>query len=291
MKKWTIDLICDDLRAMGIKQGDVVFVKADVARIGYIKEAPRTGVLEALIRVVGPAGTVVISAFTPSYFLPTIKYDHCFFSDTPPNTGGLARVMVRHPDAQRSLHPTNSFAAIGPDADRILKGHDETAPSYLPMRQLIDLPSKSLVIGCVDTSPGFTTTHWAQFQLKQSVRNIFSGWVGSYYMRDGQRRLFKRGDMGGHNPGAYKLYAHYVSRGLLNTGRVGDAYAVWGDTRELYQVDLEVMKDNPRFILCSDPRCFDCRGTWLYNKRDMPLYYLFVFPRVVMGKLNLFKKK
>ena len=291
MKKYSVESIAEELRQLGLCLGDTVFVKADLMKVGYIKDAPRSGLLEALLRVIGSEGTLVISAFTESYFLPTLRPEHCFTAETLPNSGALARLIVQRPDAKRSAHPTNSFAAIGPKSDYILEGHDALSPSYLPIQKLIDKPSKCLSIGCVESSPGFTTTHWAQYLLNQSTQNVFSGLVGAYYMKDGVRNVFKRRDIGGHNPGAYKLYAHYVNKGLLRTGFVGDTYAVLGDTDALYKVDYEVMKDHPRYILCSDPQCFDCRATWWYNKRDMPRYFLWSFPKKLFKKFVLKFKK
>ena len=44
----TIESITNDLTKLGISQGDTLMIKADLVKIGFIKESPKTGVLEAL---------------------------------------------------------------------------------------------------------------------------------------------------------------------------------------------------------------------------------------------------
>lgn len=282
----TIEQLMQDLTALGIGRGDIILVKVDLVQVGLIKASPRTGFLEALFKVVGNEGTIVVSTFTTNYFIPFISKKDIFTINSPPNTGGFAKLILAHPDVVRSTHPTNSFAAVGPHSEHILQGHDASASSYLPIQKLIEIGAKCINVGCVSSSPGFTTTHWAQYVLGQSVQNILSGWLGAYYFENGQRHLFKRRDFGGHNPGAIRLYGHYISNGILKMGKVGNAAAVLGESAKLYEIDLKIMKEDPRYILCSSPTCFDCRATWLYNKREMILYFLFKFPGAVIKQIK-----
>ena len=291
-KKFSLSMIEDHLRILGIQEGDVLLLKVDMAQVGLIEGRFKTGLLDALRNVIGPSGTLVISTFTENHFIPFIKKETVFTKETPPNTGLFARLMLDLQGCIRSEHPTNSFAAIGPDSARILEGHDATAPSYLPILRLMDKNSKCISIGCVHTNPGFTTTHWAQYVLGQSTRNILRGLIGAYFLDKGELKLFKRKDFGGHNLGAIKLYGDYIQHQLLRLGWVGNAYTAVIDTKKAYEVDLEVMRSNPRYILCNKPLCFDCRGSWLYNKRDMPLYYLRAIPRLIKRRLyNFFIKR
>lgn len=288
--KTTIVDIVRDLHSLGVREGDTLFLKVDPFKVGPIRESGTNrllvnGLLTALLKAVGEEGTLVISAFTRNYFIPLIKPENVFDIHSAPNTGALARQFVAHPNCVRSSHPTNSFAAIGPKADYVLEGHDETRPPYYPMAKLIDRPSKSLIVGCVDSNPGFTTTHWAQYLLGHSRRSILYSNMGAYYYRDGKKLLFRRKEFGGHNSGAVKLYYHYVSKGILRAGHIGRAYSVIADTAEAFRIDYEVMANDPRYILCDRKDCFSCRGTWLYNKRDWLPFYLTAAPMLIVKKL------
>ncbi|MSR88610.1 MAG: hypothetical protein EXS67_03035 [Candidatus Margulisbacteria bacterium] len=291
MHKFQLHDIEEQLRLLGIQEGDVLLLKVDMAQVGLIEGRLKTGLLDALRNVVGPSGTLVISTFTQNHFISFIKKDTVFTKETRPNTGVFARLILDVPGCIRSDHPTNSFAAIGPEASRILEGHNAMAPSYLPILRLMDQDSKCLSIGCVHSNPGFTTTHWAQYVLGQSTRNILRGLVGAYYLDKGDLKLFKRKDFGGHSTGAIKLYGDYIQHQLLRLGWIGNAYTAVIDTKKAYEVDLKVMGSNPRYILCDNPLCFDCRGSWFYNKRDMPLYFLRAIPRLIKKCLQRKKSR
>lgn len=81
--------------------------------------------------------------------------------------------MLSHPKAFRSKHPTNSYVAIGKNAKYIFGNHDENSGSYEPIRKIVELEGKMILIGCVESSPGFTTTHLAEVDLGLHKRIIF----------------------------------------------------------------------------------------------------------------------
>ena len=67
----------------------------------------------------------------------------------------------------------------------------------------------------------------------------------------------------------------------LTSGMVGNAFSVAINARDAFDIEFDLIRDNNKYPLCDDPSCFDCRGTWLYNKRGMFLYYLKYFPFLV----------
>lgn len=287
-QKQTTETITNDLRKMGICEGDTLLIKADMVRVGLIKDDPKNGLLNALLNAVGPEGTLVISAFNDGFKLWKKNEDQVFTKDTKPNTGLLAEIMLQHPKCVRSTHPTNSYAAIGKHAHLICDPHTPTESAYSPIATLAELGSKCIIIGCVDTSPAPTTTHWAQYLLGQSSKNIFAGRVGIYYFdENNKKKLFIRKEIGGHNGGAHKLYSHYVSNKILISGTIGNAYSVVMDTKKCLDIDLNIMAKNPTYILCSNPDCFSCRATWFYNLKDWPMFYI----RALLRKLGLITKR
>ncbi len=182
--------------------------------------------------------------------------------------------MLRHPQAVRSSHPATSVVAIGKAAHAICDKHDAGAPSYGFIRDLMDLDGRMLVIGCVHSSPGFITDHYAQYMLGLAGRSLMKNRWQVYYRKDGQVRLFKRPDPGGHGGGFAKFYRHYVQAGVLLAGRVGNAYSIAVKARDAYEIVYAGLKENPRYGLCGDPRCLECNCTWTYNLRGIPRYLL-----------------
>jgi aminoglycoside N3'-acetyltransferase len=259
-----------DLESLGLREGDTVLVRADVGAVGRVEGGLGPGVLGALIDAVGSTGTIVSLSFTKTFLLLGLDKDYVFNATTPTTSGALPRLLLQQQGSIRSRHPTNSFVALGPKAAFIVAGHDETAPCFLPMAKLLELDARQLVFGCVDTSPGFTTAHWAQHELGLDRRSLLCNRVGVLYERDGDVRLFRRQEIGGCSLGFGRFYSEYEQANLLRRGHVGRAAALSVDAAPAFSLERSILARDPRFALCRDPLCVFCRGSWTYNKRDMP---------------------
>lgn len=255
--------LASGLRTLGVVTGDTVLVRAGLRGVGEIEGGP-LGFLRALLEAVGQSGTIVSLAFTDSVFLRRPRMEDAFTPLKKSNAGALPNVMLQHPGRLRSTHPTCSYVAIGSAASRILNGHDETAGAYEPVRRIVALEGKCVLVGCVESSPGFTTSHLAEAELGLYKRIIFPQLNSSYYRTSsGELKLFRRRDLGLCSRSFYKFYAHYVARGILSTGMVGAAYSILAPARQAYEVDLDILKKNPRFNVCDSPDCFCCNaGRW-----------------------------
>jgi aminoglycoside 3-N-acetyltransferase len=262
-----------DLEALGVAAGDVLLVRADVGAIGRVKGGLGESLLGALMDAVGEAGTIVSLAFTRTFPLLRLDRSYVFGEATPTTSGALPKLLLKTPGRVRSRHPTNSFVAVGARAQEILSGHDERSSSFQPMERVVALGGKQLVVGCIDDSPGFTTVHWAQHRLGLSTRSVLRNRVGVLYERDGEVRLFRRPDIGGCSMGFGRLYADYARAGLLRRGSVGRADAICIDAASAYALEEETLRRDPRAVLCDRPLCTFCRGTWLFNKREMIAFY------------------
>ena len=186
----------------------------------------------------------------------------------------MARLFLNHPAVVRSTHPINSFAAIGKHAEYICAEHDENKPGYWPVSKMMALGAKQPIIGCVDSTPGFTTTHWAQYTVGAASRLRKKGEYGVYYRKGDQVNLFLAESRGGCARGFNKFYSTFEERGILTSGTVGDAYSISTTMKEAFEIEEEMLRKNPRFALCDDPWCGKCRFMWEYNRRDLPMFYL-----------------
>jgi aminoglycoside 3-N-acetyltransferase len=262
-----------DLRNLGIKEGDILFVGADLSKTGAVEGKIKEVILQSFLNAVGTEGTIVTNTFTKSFFLRNIDREYVYDKNTPSYTGALAKLFLSHPYCIRSEHPTNSFAAIGKNAELILSDHDKTKSSYFPLQRIMELRGKHMLLGCVDDQNGLASVHLAQENLGLTKRSILSNRMGVLYREGEQINLFRRKDMGGCSRGFFKFYNQFVVNNFLLSGYYGDAYSVLIDAKASYDIVYKTLEKYPRYALCDDPDCFSCRGTWLYNKRDMPSYY------------------
>ncbi len=275
----SIENLKSDLERIGIKKGDTLLVRADLGKIGKLETKKREDYINFMLEAVGKEGTIVGLSFTSGFFIK--KNKNIIFDGTNKSyTGAFANTMLKHPNALRSKHPTNSYVAIGKNAEYILKNHDETSGAYEPIRKIIELNGKMILIGCVESSPGFTTTHLAEVDLGLHKRIIFPTLNGVYYKKGEEVKLFKRTDIGSCSLTFYKFYGYYVKNELLQQGYVGNAYSIMIGAKEAYDLDKKILRYNPKITLCENPSCMLCRARRWDNLIDMPLWLL----RVIFSK-------
>ncbi|MBE0494495.1 MAG: AAC(3) family N-acetyltransferase [Thiomicrospira sp.] len=267
------DKIRFQLTELGLQVGDTLLVRADLGSIGKLSRN-RLDYIDVILGVLGESGTLVGLAFTGATFIRKDK-KNIFDGSNKANTGAFANVMLSHPKAKRSRHPTNSYVAIGKNADFILDDHDENSGAYEPIRKIKQLNGKMALMGCVSTSPGFTTTHLAEVDLGLHRRIIFPTLNTCYYKKEQAKLdLFKRTDIGGCSSTFFKFYAHYVREQILQQGYVGNAYSVLVDSNKAYDIDYKILKDNPKYNICENPDCFLCRARRWDNLQDAPAFFI-----------------
>ncbi len=140
------------LRGMGINSGDIVFVHSSLKSLGYV-EGGADAVIEALWQAIQPGGTLIVPTF---YMLGTIlgtckDPDYVFDArKLGSNLGALPNAFLKRPGVQRSIHPTHSISALGPQAEFIVRDH-HLAPSTFglnsPWHHFTELNGKLLGLG------------------------------------------------------------------------------------------------------------------------------------------------
>ena len=282
MNRLTKQNLIDDFIKLGLKQGDVVLVRANLGAVGKISGGAAAFV-DALLQVIGAEGTLVSLAFTDASFFRKPKIENAFHSKKKSYAGALPNVMIERDDAFRSQHPMCSYVAIGKFAKEITDGHDERSPAYEPIRKIVDLNGKNLLIGCVASSPGFTTTHLVESDLGMLRLTIFSRLISTYYLdKNGNYSIFHRKDSGLCSNSFYKFYAHYVKEGILKSDFVGEAYSIVAPAKKCYEIDSRILKNNRKFNICDSVTCFTCNA----NRRDRIYRMPGFFARLFLGKIS-----
>jgi len=260
MRQFSVDDLRQHFVALGIQPGDFVLIRAAMGGIGRFPGGAAAFV-QSLLEVVGSEGTVASLAFTDAPFIRMPRVEDAFTPQKKSYAGALPNAMLQHPEHRRSLHPMCSYVAIGKLAAEFTRDHDATSPAYEPIRKLIESDGKCLLVGCVSSSPGFTTAHLAEADLGLLSRVIFP-WLNATYYRtaDGEVKLFRRYDPGLCSQSFYKFYAHYVRAGILRTGFVGNAYSIAAPARSAYEIERRILADNAQFNVCDAKDCLTCNA-------------------------------
>ncbi len=163
----TVDSLAEQFAACGLHAGQTVIVHSALSTLGWVVGGP-VAVIQALLRVVGPSGTLMMPTQTwknldpasgvyqaegiPESWWPIIRehlpaYDPAITPSV--GMGVIAELFRTWPGARRSGHPTRSFAALGPNADVLTAEHpltDVFGPAS-PLGKLYDLDGYILIIG------------------------------------------------------------------------------------------------------------------------------------------------
>jgi len=135
------------LTGLGLKPGDVVLVHSALRKFGPV-EGGADGILDTLLEVIGPGGTLAL----PTHTFKVVNARNPVFHQTltPANVGILPNVFRQRPGVVRGLHPTHSLAAHGPRAAELVRDHeqDETPCSpRSPYARLREWGGKILILG------------------------------------------------------------------------------------------------------------------------------------------------
>ncbi|MGD0555543.1 MAG: AAC(3) family N-acetyltransferase [Streptosporangiaceae bacterium] len=134
--------IASDLISLGLTEGSTVLLNASLRSMGWVAGGAAT-VIDAMLDVLGPTGTLVVptttaensdtsrdhlarvDGLTTAQAAAFRKQMPAFDRATTPAVGAgcIAEQVRTTPGAIRSGHPQSSFAAIGPLARALMKGH------------------------------------------------------------------------------------------------------------------------------------------------------------------------
>ena len=131
-----------------LRAGDVVMVHAGTSTLKT--ELSALEIVEILQEVITETGTIVV----PTYPRGSVRYlqrKSPFNARTTPSAmGEISEVVRKNTNAFRSTHPVKSIAAVGPKAEMICSGHEQSVYPFgpdSPYKKLYDLGVKVIGIG------------------------------------------------------------------------------------------------------------------------------------------------
>jgi aminoglycoside 3-N-acetyltransferase len=204
--------------------------------LGHVEGGPEA-VIDALLDALGRGGTLLMPAYpVVGDWIAYVHSDPLFDPRRAPSSmGKITDTFWRRPGVLRSLHPTHSVAAFGPQARYLVRDH-EKSPSPCgdpsPFHKLVELDGRILHLG----SPFCNTTSM------HVVEDIMPGFPRQVYLNEMIKMRFL--DHGGvehavpvkiHDPVTAatrlekipekerEIYQHCRRRGVVRTGKIGRA--------------------------------------------------------------------
>ncbi|HOJ10030.1 MAG TPA: AAC(3) family N-acetyltransferase [Clostridiales bacterium] len=250
------------LELMGIVKGDVLIVHSSLSSIGYV-DGGADSVIDALLETVGDEGTIVMSTLTG-------WFDH-FDADTSPSAvGKISEVFRKRNNAYRSLHPVHSVAAIGKHAKYITDGHNncETGCGQgTPYYKIKELNGKIMLLG-VDMDRN-TIMHCLEEEIDAHYLRTLDI-VAPTYIENYKEKIFILKKFPPGHRDFLRITPELRKKDALIEGKIGNAIVKVIDMEKLFNMGLEILKNDPLFFICSNPNCNSCDWSrLLYSDTDI----------------------
>lgn len=148
---WTKNDLVDQLKSIGIIEGDVLLVHSSLSKIGFIENGPKDFV-DALLEVVGSEGHILMpNSPNGSFQLEYIQQISVFdVQNDSSKLGAITEYFRKLPNAIRSEHPTEPVSCIGLDATFFVGSHFGNLTPYnqnSPFYKVSQRKGKILYVG------------------------------------------------------------------------------------------------------------------------------------------------
>lgn len=243
------DDIVSGLRELGVRPGMVLMVHSSLSSLGEV-EGGAPDVIQALLEVLGPEGTLLMPAMTG---------DSVFdIEASEVNVGIIAETFRHWPGVRRSLHPTHSVCAIGPQAERLLEGHLDQPTAVgpgSPWGKLAEMEEAHVLLVGVDQDRN-TLLHYPEELADAPYLSIIERDYKDPATGEIRRKQLCR------YPGPHRdfigLDRLFVEGGAMSVGRIGGAVCRLMQARKVVELELAALRADPAAVLCTNPRCVDC---------------------------------
>jgi aminoglycoside 3-N-acetyltransferase len=249
-KGLTRQALRQDFEKLGIKKGDTLLVHSSLSSLGFVEGGANT-VIDALLDAVGKEGNVMVPTLTGSETFSPANPPVFDVRNTPCWTGKIPETFRNRPDAVRSLHPTHSVAAIGPQAKFLTEGHENALTpcgQNTPYVKLTQLGGYVLFLGAKFHS--CTLLHGVE-ELADLPYHMQKDFVQALITDQEGNQLTRKLKIHFYGPGRdfEKLLPILEKHHIITTGTVGQATTLLIKAKELLELALQEVKKDPEFLL------------------------------------------
>lgn len=260
MEEMTKEILAEELRNAGLHRGDKVLLHSSYLSLGGLAGGPEKAV-DAFLDVLGEEGTLLVPIFG--------------------SLGVLTEVVRKRPNAVIDPCPVGTLAAIGKDAEALLKDHwkaDTAHGKDTPFTRLADMDGYICLMG-VDQDRN-TTLHAVEALLElpylKATKAVFT-------LPDGEKieKSWK------YYPGPHRDFIgidrYFRESGKMKIFRIGNSCLRLIKAKDLFEIALELGKKDPAFVLCDNPECADCvrqRAAVFADKMEKESFTLSVSSRL-----------
>jgi len=241
----------EELQALGVQEGMTLLVHSSLSSIGWVCGGA-AAVVQALLECVGDKGTIMVPAHSnvlsdpatwgnppvPESWWPIIRNEMPAFDPNITPTyymGAVVDCFRTVPGVIRSSHPQYSFAALGPNAEKLVHNHslDHGLGEESPLARLYELGGYVLLLGVGHGRN--TSLHLSEYRADYANKEKIE--LGSPIMQDGVRKWVNYRDISLDSDDFEQIGELFrVERPeLVREGRVGIAQALLMPQRELVE--------------------------------------------------------
>jgi aminoglycoside 3-N-acetyltransferase len=240
---YTKETLLVDLKRMDIDPKGTLLVHASYKSIGGVENGPDT-VIEALKEYMSE-GLLVF----PSHTWATIDVNNAVYSvkDTPVCIGAIPELARKKEGGFRSAHPTHSVVAFGKEAKVFVQGDekfDTPCARNSAWGKLVDREATILLLG-VDLNRD-TYIHGIEEWLNVPNRLTEEKELLFSILADGTKVAVPSKRHIGHPSENFpKLKDYLFEKGILKTGKIGDAKVLYHSAKALYEALVPMLETNP----------------------------------------------
>ena len=251
MSPWlTRRRIVADLRTLGLEPDGIALVHSSLSALGFVVGGAHT-VIDALREILGPRGTLLL----PTHSWEVMETGCRVFDvrQTPSCVGTITEKFRAMHGSMRSLHPTHSVAAIGPQAAWIVADHDQcTTPcgEGTPYDKALSYDCQILFLGTgLESNTAYHTV-----EALTNASYLLGEDVDTFTLIDeqGESRLAK---VRRHRPRIERRFTQWedllVEEGIVKRGLVGRARTLLLRGRPFREFMLQKLAREPRFLIAS----------------------------------------
>jgi aminoglycoside 3-N-acetyltransferase len=243
--------IQDGLTRLGLQPGDVTFVHSSLSAFGHVEGGAKT-VIDALLEVLGPSGTLVMPTFTWGDFhaKPVVVFDLC---NSPCETGRIPETFRKREGVLRSVHVCHSVSASGGHASDVLGDGISSFGPGSTFDALLNLDAWIVFLGV--TFQCCTALHAVEEFVRVPYRKHRDYKGSTVILPDGSRIPsesieYLRQD-GSSNDFA-KMGAILDEKGVLKKARIGSSDCMSVRIRDLFKITQPLLEQDSGFL--SRPR-------------------------------------